>query len=881
MSAQTQPPDPNPTWLTETNRRVGRYILGPSLGQGGMGEVFRAWDSLLGRQVALKMLTSWSAEATLMLLKEARLQARVDHPNVCRVLDVDVDGDLPYIAMQLVDGPTLKEAGLDVREAAAAIQTVSEAIHAAHRINLIHRDLKPTNILLERNERGGWTPVVCDFGLAKDLASELNSRSLASAGTPAFMAPEQQYLHRATIGPRSDIFALGATLFDLLIGHPPGPGLNEVGRPVFQKLNPAIPKPLERIIQRCLEWDPADRYPTAAALAEDLRRFLDDEPLQPRNEGIGPYIRWQFKRHPRASSFLVAGLLSTIGIAAAGIWSKRELARQATAAELFVGTVKDLQYQMKLERMLPAHDLRPGFALIRSRMAGLEDSMYKLGAPARGPGSFALGWGHLLLHEPEEALRRFETAWASGYRTPDAATAWAKAHCDAFIDALPATRQSGQGAVDRLKELHLKPAQSLLPSGTGARLISVRLVEIQLKNLLGDPQGAIDLARQEARGPDEYEVLLLEADALTSLGFTHQLAGQYAKADVYYQEADGLLHRSQEIARSDELGIKLELNRRLAWIVMKSEASGESPKDFEQIEALADRLLALTAEWLPAIADKLTVLWRRSEFNLARGANPEPDLLRGIEILRQSETLPHARSRLQRERAGLCRVLAQWKYECGEDPRPIIEMGLSGSLMDEFAADLLVLRARWELDQRGDPSPDLLMAKKAVDSPTFLAMGEYGLARRQLEIAYLETVFATHQGQDPDEPMSRALHASKVGLAANPNSSDLLMKSADCWNLAFLIKTAKGEPNTEMIRKGLKDARKAYALRPYGPTARCLARLLIQMAEHKAATSSSPSQYLRESRQYIDEAKRLQPKHHHLLELTSRLDRLIRNSSPD
>ena len=147
-----------PAWANSHARRVGRYLLGRTLGKGGMGEVVEAWDAVLGRRVALKLLSHASAMAMLRFLNEAQLQARVDHPNVCRIFDVEVSGEVPFIAMQLVDGPTLMDAGLDPPLILQVMRTVCEAVHAAHRLNLIHRDLKPSNILLEANGRGGWTP---------------------------------------------------------------------------------------------------------------------------------------------------------------------------------------------------------------------------------------------------------------------------------------------------------------------------------------------------------------------------------------------------------------------------------------------------------------------------------------------------------------------------------------------------------------------------------------------------------------------------------------------------------------------------------------------------------------------------------------------------
>ena len=164
------PPGP-PEWALDSPRpKLGRFILGPELGRGGMGHVHAGWDPLLRRQVALKLLHQGDPLQLLRFMREAQIQAKVDHPQVCKVYEVDSEGDQPYIAMQLIHGRTLGEArsDLDLREAARVMAEVAGAIHAAHRLGLVHRDLKPSNILLEEQEDCGPKPFVLDFGLARD-----------------------------------------------------------------------------------------------------------------------------------------------------------------------------------------------------------------------------------------------------------------------------------------------------------------------------------------------------------------------------------------------------------------------------------------------------------------------------------------------------------------------------------------------------------------------------------------------------------------------------------------------------------------------------------------------------------------------------------------
>jgi len=223
MSADT--PLHQPEWLEVHQPSIGRYILGPILGMGGAGEVREAWDVVLCRTVALKVLRKMEPVGLIRFMHEAQIQSRLVHPNICRIYDVDNSGGVPKIAMQLVRGPTLAQLApeLTVRQIAVILAQVAEAIHAAHRLQLIHRDLKPSNILLERDPGGAWIPFVCDFGLAMVLDEPSITLGPGLLGTPAFMAPEQITGDRRLVGPATDVYALGATLHFALYGEAPRP----------------------------------------------------------------------------------------------------------------------------------------------------------------------------------------------------------------------------------------------------------------------------------------------------------------------------------------------------------------------------------------------------------------------------------------------------------------------------------------------------------------------------------------------------------------------------------------------------------------------------------------------------------------------------------
>ena len=226
--------------------------------------------------------------------------------------------------MQLVRGPTLADAAPDlaVADIVKIMAQVAGAVHAAHRLKLIHRDLKPSNILLERSPEGGWTPYVCDFGLAMGLDDPTLTAPQWVHGTPAYMAPEQTRGDRARVGPGTDVYALGGALHFALHGQVPGgPAVARNPHRAAGGSRPArvVPRDLDLIIRKCRELDPERRYPTAAALAEELWRVHRGEPVETRPLGwlARPWHRWRGAWRPALAAVLAGAVLS--GLAAAGL----------------------------------------------------------------------------------------------------------------------------------------------------------------------------------------------------------------------------------------------------------------------------------------------------------------------------------------------------------------------------------------------------------------------------------------------------------------------------------------------------------------------------------------------------------------------------------
>ncbi len=296
------------------------YEIEAELGRGGMGVVYKARQARLNRTVALKMILAGdhaSDEAGVRFLAEAEAAAKLQHPGVVQVFHIAEYGGHPYIEMEYVGGGSLADRLDGVPrppvEAAALVEVLARAIAEAHRLGIVHRDLKPGNILMTTE----GAPKIADFGLAKLLNTDSGLTATESIlGSPSYMAPEQAEGKTKTAGPRADLYSLGAILYELLTGRPPFRGTTvletlqqvKTAEPVApSRLVPGLPRDVETIALKCLEKDPARRYESGAALAEDLRRFRAGETIVARPVGsVERTARW-CRRNPA-----VAGLLATL-----------------------------------------------------------------------------------------------------------------------------------------------------------------------------------------------------------------------------------------------------------------------------------------------------------------------------------------------------------------------------------------------------------------------------------------------------------------------------------------------------------------------------------------------------------------------------------------
>src|SRR5947208_3215703 len=334
----------------------GDYELLEQIGRGGQGVVFRARQKSLNRIVALKVigLGNWATEAHLKRFRlEAEAAAKLEHPGIVPIHEVGERDGSCYFSMKFVEGGQLDEVvrreAMPIRQAVELIAKVARTVHFAHKHGILHRDIKPGNILLDAKGE----PHLTDFGLARLVESESTvTRTMEVLGTPSYMAPEQAVGNNAAVSSVTDVYGLGAVLYQLLTGQPPFAGgttyetiklLLDTEPRQPRLVNPKIDRDLSTICLKCLEKDPKRRYSSALALAEDLERWLKHEPIQGRRTGIFARGKKWVRRNP--SIAVMAAMLLALAVPLGVMVWKSEFPRQPVTTGIAVLPFENLSEQ--------------------------------------------------------------------------------------------------------------------------------------------------------------------------------------------------------------------------------------------------------------------------------------------------------------------------------------------------------------------------------------------------------------------------------------------------------------------------------------------------------------------------------------------------------
>jgi len=560
-------------------RTLGRYVLADKLGEGGAGVVWRAWDAQLERWVAIKEPRLGDAHARERFMREARAAAKVRHPHLVEVHEVGEEHGRPFLIMNFVEGRPLDEAKPEPAAAAILMADVCDAVHATHAAGIVHRDIKPQNILVDGSGRG----FLGDFGLARDVASRPLTVEGRLVGTPVYMAPEQVQGKQEAVGPQTDVYGLGATLYHAITGRAPFAGVEDYAtlfhhilnlRPAAPRtIDPALAADLEAVILHAMEKRPEDRYANAAEMAEDLRRFARREPVVARPPGVvRRSVSWVDRNFRFAAALFVAAVAVGV-VASVLLW---ELGTEG----------RDRQFD------LLCHEGRE--LLDRGRPA---DALVKLEAAERLQPSRPLPWliqgrCRLLMGDGDEAERCWQRALTIDPAFRSAVVDLGKYYVSVYVQRrLPPPARVSAGRVTFARLPEETEADRAWRERGERRLEEARAMKGVDSLELAYVQGALAFGRREhataARLVNDYvRANPVDIPALTLLAAARYLAGDFAEAEEALSRAIALEPRpGRHRARGD---VRFCLRR-------FAEAADDYGRAGDDADAVCNRGLALQA----------------------------------------------------------------------------------------------------------------------------------------------------------------------------------------------------------------------------------------------------------------------------------------------
>ena len=834
-SGQTLPPDFLAGW--------DRYAIVSRLGSGGMGEVFKAWDPRLGRHVALKFLYGTDTQTLDRFTREAHSQARVDHPGICKVYEVGNVAGRPYIAMQEIDGVTLDEAArsLTLEQKVRLVADVAEAIHAAHRLGLIHRDLKPHNILVERSDDGSLRPYVVDFGLARDQESP-SGYTLAGAifGTIGYMSPEQTRGAQEQIDRRTDVYNLGVILYELLTGRTPfsADGLiasvvavQSEDAPSPRRFQPSIPRDLETIILKCLERDPARRYDSARAVAEDLARFLDGEPIHARPASLLYRVQKRIAKNRLLAAVIVVAVILLGATGGAVLWSRWEADRRAELAHRFGVEATEMELVTRIANLLPPERATPPRRLLAPRMQRLQREMNALGTLARGPGYYALARGNLALDELEQAKAMIDRAWANGYDTADARYTRGQILGRLYQIALQRAahitdRDLRENAIGVAKRKYRDPALADLRRATGATVESPAMLEAEIAFFEERWDDAAAAARRAAAGtPWLYEAKLLEATILRTRAISQGYSGDVDAALRMLDEAGAAMSDVLRIARSDAGAYTEECTRRAARLRLVEFKRPLTDGDVSDSIAPCNQAVAIDPQAATAWYTIARVNDVVAEARVRVGIDPKPNADAAVAAADRALAIRPDFAEAHHTRGVTWLSRARWAYNHGADPRPeldaaarslrrAIELDPRSPHFHNALSNALVFRAYYEDRIGSDNTASLREAiahyESALDAfPEFvLTMSNLGSARVQLADRI------SRSGGDARPELEKAIAELAHAAARMPSNVAVHNNRGNALLTLAEVTLARGGDPTPHAEAAIASLRKAIELRP-------------------------------------------------------------------
>lgn len=819
-----------------------RYEFQSYLGGGGMGRVYKAYDPKLNRKVALKFLSDDDPLKIARFQNEAKAQARINHECICEIYEVgEVEGKT-FIAMQYINGQLLHNAAqqMTLEQKLIVIRDLALALHESHRLGLIHRDIKPDNIMVERKSDGSWRPYIMDFGLAKEVNISGLTETGMIMGTPLYMAPEQARGDVNELDRRTDVYGLGATFYEILVGKTlfDGKTYFEV---LFQVQNQMpkemslykkdIPRDIQIITSKCLMKEKNKRFSSARELAEDINRYLDGEPIKARPVSLVYRLQTLIRKYKLAFSVgAIASILIFISLGW-GLYTRWRADIRENMIQTFGEKIEKMEAIARYSKMMPVHPIEQDSQKVYGRMSEIRSLINEMGEMGEGPGNYALGKGYLALGDYNNARKHLELAWNNNYQGPRVAyalgTLFGKLYQTELTKAeFLSDQDMKESQIADIEKNYRQPAINYLNQSKGVNTESPKLLEALLAFLNEDYDGALNKTREAyQRMGWLQEAYVLEGDIFLAQGNEFRRKGHYEQQVTAFEKAGASYDKAIQIARSDPSGYekKATLNRTELSII-EYEQDGDPFPVFEAGLANLNLAQLISSGNAKNIIDRLDLYSSLGSILSSKGEDPLSYWSHAIEI-GQKAVKDHPNEIDVHLALGRC-YLAVSIYK-DEKGIPYVEDEGSAKASFKKAQDLAptdtrvlhhiafngLTRARTKMQRGENPIKDL---DEAID--TFIALNQQSSENNSnltnLGAAYLyKAQYKSMTGNNPVPDFQKSLEFYETAIKVNPNhivSYNNMGETA--WSYAEYILN-KGKDPSSTLQRASEAYQAAIAIR--------------------------------------------------------------------
>lgn len=848
------------------DQALGLYQIDREIGHGGMGTVFLAHrnDDEFQRQVAIKVIRGFpDGEMVRRFRVERQILANLDHPNIARLIDGGTTpGGLPYLVMEYVEGLPVGEYcdanRLTVRDRVTLVKTLCRAVHYAHERGVVHRDIKPGNVLVTPD----GVPKLLDFGIAHmfDASGAPGDAALTIPGThrltPEYASPEQAL--SAPVTTASDVYVLGLILYELLTGtRPQRPTTNrheDVIRAITESTPPSpsdrarstptdsdacaarqttpdrlarsLAGDLDRIVLKAISKEASHRYSSAASLADDLDRYLKGEPVHARAASLGYILRRRMARHGRVVA--AAAIVTLLGVGQVGYWVSSRAAQQdaVDAAQRFGSRIERVVLELRIERGLPLHDTRQAKARVRAGIAEVEAQIAEARPLVQRVGYYAIGRGYLALDENTAAREWLTRAWEAGYQQPEVAMhlglALGRLYQAQLLEISAASNPTQRKSRRAVAQAALRdPAVRFLRAG--ATDPDFGLYASSVAAFLEDDISLALTKAAEARQQAGwmYETLLLEGDVNLAEAVTAVTAGRADSARQSIGQARDVYAQASRVAPSDPVPYARLCALGAIRVGLDLDTGGAAEEAVTAaVEACRQGSVA-DPDLAQPYVDLARTYWTFGTYQRRHGIDPMATLQLAADSARQAISREPGKAGAYLHLGTALQVRGAQEMDTGIDPRPTFEAaaeayrqaasrGLDDATLHIGLANAYSYVGDWERAHGLDPHRMMELsfveyrkaAEREPDNP--LPWSNLGIALKDL------ARYEIGQGRDGMPLLRESIAAYDAALQRNPNHAATLNNLANSWYLVGLEQFAHGQDPDASLQRA--DAAIAGAL---------------------------------------------------------------------